>query len=62
MRNVATVAVSPDKPNVKNAVSPFTSMNESFLPIICAVARKRTDMGRLIIFSPTLEECAKLTF
>ena len=60
MRNVATVAVSPDKPNVKYAVSPFTSMNESFLPIICAVARKRTDMGRLIIFSPTLEECAKL--
>ena len=31
MRNVATVAVSPDKPNVKYAVSPFTSMNESFL-------------------------------
>ena len=60
MNNAAVIAVSPDKHNIEYSVLPFSSLKEIFGSYIQDVAKKGTEMGRLIIFCPTLDDCATL--
>ena len=60
MHNIALIEVSPDKANIKYAVSSFSSIEESFMPLICNLARQKFEMGRVIIFCSTFSECSSL--
>ena len=60
MNNIAIIAVSPDKHNIKYSVVPFSSLKESFASHIQEIAKKGTEMGRSIIFCPTLDDCVSL--
>ena len=60
MQNTALIEVSPDKANIKYTVSPFSSTEEAFIPIIRDLARLKLQMGCVIILCPTLSECASL--
>lgn len=60
MRQAAVVAVSPDKCNIKYSVSPFSTVEESFSPIISKLLEEKVQMGRMIIFCRTFDDCATL--
>ena len=60
MRQAAIVAVSPDKSNIKYSVSPFTSIEETFSSLVTQLLRKKVNMGRVIVFCRTLDDCASL--
>ena len=60
MYNTALVNVSPDKVNIRYEVSPFSSIEDSFSTLIHDITRNKTEMGRVIIFCSTFDDCAKL--
>ena len=60
MQNIELIEVSPDKANIKYTVSPFSSTEEAFTPLIRNLAQLKLQMGRTIIFCSTLNECASL--
>lgn len=60
MHNIALIEVSPDKANIKYTVSSFSSIEESFMPLIRNLARQKLEMGRVIIFCSTFSECSSL--
>ena len=60
MQNTALIEISPDKAKIKYVVSEFSSNKESFTPLIHDLARLKLQMRRVLIFCPTLSECASL--
>ena len=60
MCNPALVQVSPDKPNIRYVVLPFSSIEESFTPLVHDVVKQKLEMGRVIIFCSSFNECATL--
>ena len=60
MRNPTIVSISPDKPNITFHVSPFVTIDKCFGPIAEQLYTNQTDLGRCIIFCPTLDDCPKL--
>lgn len=55
-----TVAVSPCKANIMYAVSSYSSLSETFGPILLHLKKERTKMPRLIIYCLRYEDCADL--
>ena len=60
MNNLMIISVSPDKHNIKYSVIPFLSIKDSFTPFFHMLLEKRIKMDRMIIFCPTLDECATM--
>ena len=60
MCQVAIVAISPDTQNIRHAVAPFVSIEESFSPIVKKLAEKKVLMDRILIFCQTLDDCSTL--
>ena len=60
MHQVAIVAISPDKQNIRHAVAPFVSIEESCSPIVRTLAEEKLLMDRITIFCQTLDDCSIL--
>ncbi len=60
MRTPITVAMSPNKPNLMYSVSSFSTIPETFKPILSRLKQEKTQMPRIIIYCLRLEECADL--
>lgn len=54
------IAVSPCKKNVVYTVSQFTSIEETFQPLLHCLKEKRVDMQRIIIYCRRYDDCSKL--
>ena len=60
MEDELVISVSPCKPNIMYAVSSFTSMQETFHPVLARLRRDRALFPRMIIYCRRFEECADL--
>jgi len=54
------ITVSPCKPNLIYAVANFTSLAETFTPLLLELTKQRTSFPRTIIYCRTHEHCSKL--
>ncbi len=60
MRTLVTIAISPCKPNLMYSVSSYSTISETFKPILCRLKQERTGMPRIIIYCLRVEECADM--
>ncbi len=60
MRDPVVVAVSPCKSNLMYAVASYTSVSETFRPLLESLKVRRTLMPRIIIYCRRYEQCAEL--
>lgn len=60
MSNPFIVTVSPDKSNIVFHVSPFTTLEGTFKPVIEELRKERMHMARTIIYCQQQETCARL--
>ena len=60
MKSPVVVSVPPDRGNVTLHVASFTTMEKCFGPIAKQLYTLQTEMGRCIVFCPTLNDCPKL--
>jgi len=58
--NPSIIAVSPCKKNIFYSVSKFTTISESFGPVLDELKEKLTSMGRIIIYCRRLNDCSSL--
>ena len=54
------IAICPCKQNITYHVSEFTTVQESFHPIAQSLRQHTVSAGRVIIFCPTVADCAEL--
>ncbi len=60
MRTPVTIAISPCKPNLMYSVSSYSTISETFKPILCRLKQERTGMPRIIIYCLRVEDCADM--
>ena len=60
MHNPLIIAVSPCKKNIVYTVSQFTSIEETFEPLLLCLKKQRTSMQRIIIYCRRYDDCSKL--
>ena len=53
-------SVSPNRANIKYVVQPATNIEEAFEPLAEEVKCKRVEMGRVIIFCRTYDNCSHI--
>lgn len=54
------IAVSPCKPNIIYMMASFTSITETFTPILQKLIEQRTSFPRTIVYCHSYEHCSKL--
>ena len=54
------ISISPCKPNIIYAMSKFTSLPDTFHPLLRELQKKRTSFPRTIVYCRTHEHCSKL--
>ena len=60
MWNPVTVAVSPCKVNIIYAVGTYTTLKETFAPLLLRLRTERLNLPRTIIYCRRHEDCADL--
>ena len=60
MKDEQVIALSPCKDNIAYAVAPFTTLEESFNPLVTRIRKERKLFPKMIIYCRTFEECSSL--
>ena len=60
MKDEHVIALSPCKDNISYAVTSFTSLQESFTPLVSRIRKERNLFPKMIIYCRTYEECSSL--
>ena len=60
LHNEVVVSISPEKPNIMYMVKEFVSIEQTFSPLVTAVADKVLNVPKSIIYCRRMEDCANL--
>ena len=60
IQQAVVIAVSPNKSNIRYSVSPFTTLEATFISVVTELRENKVSMDRTIIFCRTLDDCASL--
>ena len=60
MQDELVVSVNPCKSNIMYAIGSFSTISNTFRPIVTAIRRQRLDLPRIIIYCRIIEQCSSL--